>query len=271
MKFSVLMSIYSKEKSNYFNEAMHSIWDDQIVRPDQIVLVQDGPLNFNLYKDISYWQKKLKDVLLIVPLKSNLGLALALNEGLNFCKFNFIARMDTDDVSTPCRFQKQVQFLEDNANIDVVGSFISEIDECNNIVKKLVKFPLDHDNLMKFFSKRDPFAHPAVMFRKSFFNKAGFYDNSVFFAEDTLLWYQGFMNDCKFSNLDIIGLKFRRTSDFYERRSGLVKSLNLLKFRIFVINRNLGYGVFANIYAIIYFALSISPRIVKKITYNWLR
>ncbi len=250
---------------------MQSIWDEQTVKPNEIVLVEDGKLTDELYATITKWKEKLGEKLKLVPLKSNVGLALALNEGLKKCNLDYIARMDTDDISTPQRFEKQMEFLDNNSDIDVVGSYICEIDEKENMVKDVVKFPLTHDELYTFFSKRDPLAHPTTMFRKSFFEKVGNYRTDLHLAEDTLLWYDGFLNGCKFANIDYIGLKFRRTEDFYSRRADIQKSIGLLKYRLFNINRKLNYGVKADLFAITYFGLSISPSFIKKLLYNTFR
>jgi glycosyltransferase involved in cell wall biosynthesis len=271
MDFSVLMSIYHKEKAEYFNRAMQSIWDDQTIKPTEIVLVEDGKLTDELYEIIGTWKSKLKCILKTIPLKQNIGLALALNEGLKYCNYDFIVRMDTDDISTPQRFEKQLEFLEKNPEIDVVGTYIREIDENENIVKELVKFPLTHSELYTFFSKRDPLAHPTTIFRRSFFDKTGNYRTDLHLAEDTLLWYDGFLSGCKFANIDYVGLNFRRTSDFYKRRANIQKSIGLLKYRLFNINRKLNYGIKADIFAIAYFAISIAPSFIKKILYNKLR
>jgi len=271
MKISVLMSIYHKEKAKYFNRAMQSIWDEQTVKPNEIVLVQDGKLTDELYSVIYEWQEKLKDILITAPLKKNVGLGSALNEGLKKCSYELIARMDTDDICVKDRFEKQLEFLKINKDIDVVGTYIREIDEDEHIVKDIVEFPLEHDELYDFFSKRDPLAHPTTMFKKSYFEKAGSYRSDLHLAEDTLLWYYGFSNDCKFANLDYVGLNFRRTKDFYKRRANIKKSIGLLKYRIFTINRKLNYGIKADIFAIAYFVISISPSFVKKIVYQILR
>ena len=82
MKFSVLMSIYHKEEAKYFNRAMQSIWDEQSVKPNEIVLVQDGKLTDELYRFIDEWKNKLVDVLKIIPLEQNVGLGDALNAGI---------------------------------------------------------------------------------------------------------------------------------------------------------------------------------------------
>ena len=109
------------------------------------------------------------------------------------------------------------------------------------------------------------------MFRRRFFEKGAKYLSSLVMAEDTLLWYQGFLNNCKLANIDYIGLKFRRSSDFYKRRANWKKTIGLLKFRLFHINRDLNYGIKADIYAIAYFLMSISPSFVKKLLYKLFR
>ena len=193
-KFSVLISIYYKESAQYFDRAMQSIWDRQVVKPNEIVLVEDGPLTDELYQSIDSWKERLDDVFKVVILEQNVGLGSALNAGLEQCSFDLVARMDTDDISTPHRFERQVDFLKKNQNIDVVGTCIAEIDKNDVVIKNVVSYPLYHDDMFSFFKGRDPVAHPVVMFRKCFFKKAGNYPTNLLFAEDTLLWYKGFLN-----------------------------------------------------------------------------
>ncbi len=271
MNLSVLMSIYHKEKPHYFDRCMQSIWDEQIRKPDEIVLVEDGPLTEELYAVVDRWGEKLGEVLKRVPLKKNIGTGGAKKIGVENCTHEYIAVMDTDDIATPERFEKQLAFLEQNEEIDVVGTYIREIDEKEQVVKELVKFPLTHDELYTFFAQRDPLAHPTTMFRRSFFDKVGNYRNDLHLAEDTLLWYDGFRTGCRFANMDFVGLNFRRSRDFYGRRANMKKTIELLKYRLFHINRDLHYGIKADLYAIAYFGISIAPSFIKKILYNTLR
>lgn len=271
MTLSVLISLYNKENVVFFNKAMESIYNLQSYKPEQIVLIEDGPLTQTLYDSVKNWKAKLQGKLLVISLKKNVGLAKALNIGLEQCKGEYIARMDADDISNIDRFKEQLHFLQNNPEIDVVGTWISEIDENNQIVKDEVKYPLLHVDLLDFFAKRDPLAHPTVMFRKTFFEKAGIYSNEVHLAEDTLLWYSGFINGCKFANIPYVGLKFRRSSNFYMRRANWKKSWGLLMFRLFKINRHLKYGIKADLYAIAYFIMSLSPSFIKKWLYNTFR
>lgn len=268
---SVLLSVYSKESAVFLEQAIYSIFNKQTLKPAEIILVQDGPLTLELKNAINNQKKLLGNVLKIVPLDHNGGLANALNVGISYCSGDFIARMDTDDISTENRFLEQFTFLVNNPDVDVVGCWISEIDENNVVIKEKVEYPLEHNELYSFFKKRDPLAHPSVMFRRSFFDKVKGYSDIIPLAEDTYLWYDGFRAGCKFANISYIGLQFRRNSAFYKRRSNIEKSIKLLKFRLLYINRHLNYGVKADLYAVAYFCLSFMPSIVKKFLYRFLR
>ena len=107
MTISVLMSTYINEQPNYLDEAMRSIWTEQKKKPDQIVLVEDGPLPTSLYCILSKWQNVIGDKLTIIENKQNKGLALSLNDGIEACKGDLIARMDTDDIALPDRLKLQ--------------------------------------------------------------------------------------------------------------------------------------------------------------------
>lgn len=111
MKFSVLISVYKSDNPEHLETALKSIWDNQILKPDQIVLVQDGPVGDEIVNIINNFKAILDDKLSFLELSVNLGLARALNEGLRLCKYDLIARMDSDDICFPNRFEKQIAFL----------------------------------------------------------------------------------------------------------------------------------------------------------------
>jgi glycosyltransferase involved in cell wall biosynthesis len=127
--FSVLLSLYDKEKPEYLDQSLSSIWDDQTLKPNQIVLVKDGPLTPELDTLVLEWQEKLGGILTVVALPKNIGLGAALNEGLKYCKHGLVARMDADDISMPDRFEKQIAFFENNEGAVIVGSSIFEFYE----------------------------------------------------------------------------------------------------------------------------------------------
>ena len=271
MGISVLMSIYYKEKREYFEQAFKSIWDNQTLKPNEVILVLDGPLGEELNDVIRGLKKKLINKLRIIQIDQNLGLGNALREGIKYCSNEFIARMDTDDLSNPERFQRQYDFLIDNPDVDVVGTYISEIDENNRTTREAVIYPEDHEDLRKLFIKRDPVAHASCMFRSRFFLKAGTYSDQLMMAEDTLLWHNGFLKKCIMANIAYVGYQVRVTKNFYRRRGSLRKSYDLLKFRIFVINRAHKFGLIGDFYAISYFIINQMPSFIKRFFYKYFR
>ena len=271
-QLSVLMSVYKAEKHKYLDQALQSVFN-QTLKAGKVVLVEDGKLTIELDRVIEKWQKQ-EPSLVILPFEKNRGLAVALNEGLKIIDTEYIARMDTDDISLPTRFEKQINFLEANKEIDVVGTFISEINENNETIKDIVKYPVNHNECFQFFAKRDPMAHPTVMFRKSFFKKIGSFYCEKFVGvnkqEDSDLWYRGFLNNCEFSNIPEVLFKFRRASSFYTRRTGFHYGLAILKEKL-KRNKKLGYGFSAVFYAFAYFFMSQLPSILKKYIYQFAR
>ena len=111
MQISVLMSVYKSEKPICIDRALRSVWDDQTMKPEEIILVQDGPLGKELMEVINLWKAKLGEHLVTLQNKANLGLTKSLNKGLVYAKGELIARMDSDDISHPMRFERQIKFL----------------------------------------------------------------------------------------------------------------------------------------------------------------
>ena len=147
MSFSVLLSIYHKEKPEYFDRAMLSIWDEQTIKTNEIILIQDGKLTDELYKVIEKWQEKLGDIFKTIPLEENVGLGDALNIGLQNCSYEIVARMDTDDVAKADRFEKQLKIFE-NSDIDICSSWVSEFDNDENKIVSYRKLPQNHENIV---------------------------------------------------------------------------------------------------------------------------
>ena len=266
--FSVIMAVYNGDNSEYFDMAIKSLLD-QTYPPSEIIVVIDGFINDSLGQIVKKYEKN--KLFVFIKLDENKGLANALNIGIENTKYDYIARMDADDICIANRFEKQLIFLQSHQDIDVVGTFVTEINENNKIIKEIVKVPILHKDILNLMKKRNPMIHPSVMFRRKFFEKAGMYQNDLLLAEDYQLWYQGFMENCNFANLPIVGLMFRRTSDFYKRRGNVKKLIILLKYKITKMNKDLKFGIDADIYAILYFLIQISPVFVRKNVYKWLR
>ncbi|MDD2886299.1 MAG: glycosyltransferase [Aliarcobacter sp.] len=228
MKFSILMSIYFKEKPQYFDSAMQSIWDKQTAKPNEIILVQDGSLSDELDKEISKWKIKLGEVLKIIQLEQNVGLGDALNEGMKYCSYELIARMDTDDISLPTRFEKQLKVFKDS-KIDICSSWVSEFDSDEEEIISYRKIPETHNEIVHYSKMMNPINHPTVMYKKFVVENAGGYKKMMWF-EDYYLWVRMILNGAKFYNIQEPLVNMRAGYGQLERRGGLKYAIEEFKF-----------------------------------------
>lgn len=225
--FSVLLSIYYKERPDFLRQSLDSLFS-QTLLPTEVVLVKDGPLTKTLDIIIEEYSKRYLQ-LKIVSLSVNQGLGKALNEGLKYCSYDLVARMDTDDIAKPNRFEKQLDVFNNHPEIDIVSSWIDEFEGDTNHILSIRKLPEYHKEIYKFAKKRNPINHPAVMFRKSSVLAAGGYKHFPLF-EDYYLWVRMLMNGAKFYNIQESLLYFRSSSDMFKRRGGINYALMELKF-----------------------------------------
>lgn len=215
--FSVLFSVYKKETPNFLRSAIDSVFN-QTVTPNEVVIVEDGPLTPELYEVLDSYAK-LYPELKRVPLKENKGLGLALAEGIKHCSFELVARMDTDDIARNDRFEKQLKAFENNPTIDICGSHMLEFENnVDNIVTRR-RVPLKDSDIKKYQKKRDGLNHVTVMFKKSSVLAAGNYQHCPL-MEDTLLWVNMFKNGATAMNIDDYLVYVRIGSDMFERRGG---------------------------------------------------
>lgn len=266
----VLFSVYNKDDPHYFELALNSLLKQSY--SNLIVMIGvDGLINDVLKKIVCRYV--FNERVRVVWFEENRGLTAVLNDLLEkSMEYNpsYIARMDADDISSLDRFEKQVNFLNSHLDVDVVGGAIKEIDSLGNANGKIINYPLTHDECFSFFSYRNPLAHPAVMFRRSFFDKAGRYKLKYKKNQDTALWYDGFSHGCIFANIPDVVLFFRVSNDMYKRRGGVRYAKEVLKLRL-EINEGLNYGWKANVFAYCYYFMAISPYCLKKILYKLLR
>lgn len=220
-KFSVLMSVYIKERPEYLEKALESVFN-QTLKPDEVVLVKDGPLSEELEKVIDRFLNK-EATLKIVALSKNMGLGEALRIGVEKCSYDLIARMDTDDICKKNRFEEQIQCFKNNPNLDMVGSWIDEFQEKNGeiIVNSIRKTPELQNEIIKKLKRANAFNHPTVMYKKEAILKAGNYSEEFNCLEDYYLWVRMAVNDCKFYNIQKSLIYFRITAGTAKRRGGI--------------------------------------------------
>ena len=272
-RIAVILSVYKNDKVSYVKLSIDSVLNQSYKGNIMLFIGVDGPVDDDLVSCLKkYGQKKNVSVLWFAE---NRGLAVVLNDLLDICfkeGYEYIARMDADDISMFDRFEKQLTYLLVHPEIDVVGGAIEEIDETGTSKGKTIIYPATPDECYMFFSRRNPHAHPAVLFRKSFFDKIGCkYRPEYRQNQDTMLWFDGMKAGTKHANIPDIVLRFRYTDALFKRRrNGWKFAKKQLQDRK-IINKTLGYGICATVFGYMMFIVLISPVWMKKILYKVFR
>ena len=229
--YSVLMSVYYKEKPEYLKQAIGSI-QTQTIPTDDFVLVCDGPLNSELNAVITVKQQEMGCILNVIRLKKNGGLGNALNEGIKHCKNELIARMDSDDIACFGRCEKQIAVFNTNPEISICSGTVEEFSTNPKIIDAKRVLPETNLEIIQFAKKRNPFNHPCVMYKKSAVEAVGSYQD-FYLLEDYYLWIRMLLAGYEGYNIQETLLHMRAGSDMYLRRAGwkYVKTqIKLFKF-----------------------------------------
>ena len=217
--FSVVTSAYKNDNSEFVRVALDSMLINQTVKPTEIVLVRDGQVPEVLDRLLDEYEARYPDVFNIIRLEQNGGLGNALKLGVENAKYDIIARMDSDDICLPNRFELQLKYLEQHPEVDILGGQISEfIGIPENIIGKRV-VPCTNSEIYNFMKSRCAFNHVTVMFHKDAVLKAGNYQD-WFWNEDYYLWVRMMKTKCQFANVPEVLVNVRSGADLYARRGG---------------------------------------------------
>jgi glycosyltransferase involved in cell wall biosynthesis len=228
------MSVYAKESPAFFRQSLDSL-AAQTLPADEVVIVEDGPLGEDLQSVIADYKSRLPIVSLRLPV--NVGLGAALREGLNVCRGECVARMDSDDVCLPERFRMQMDFLERNPRVDVVSGTWAEFDEDPSRPHSLRSLPVDGPELLRYAKLRNPINHVTVVFRKASMLAAGSYQPFLDF-EDYHLFARMLMLGYSLYNMKEILVNVRVGNGMLARRGGYSYFKREIRFQFFL--RKLG-------------------------------
>lgn len=217
-RFSVLLSLYIKENPRYLQECFDSLLH-QTQTATEWVIVEDGPLSQELYQVLDSYQERFPGLIKRVPLEKNVGLGLALREGMLHCSYELVARMDTDDIARKERFEKQLACFEKDGELDICGSHILEFTTDPQHPNAVRKVPLEHEEIVRYQKRRSAFNHVTVMFKKSSVLRAGNYEDAPL-MEDDMLWVRMLLAGAKGMNLDDYLVDVRTGAGMIERRGG---------------------------------------------------
>ncbi|MBQ7725830.1 MAG: glycosyltransferase [Clostridia bacterium] len=218
-KISVLMSVYHHDDPDYLKQALHSVFEDQSLKPDEIVVVFYGPLTKGLYDVLNEFRSGKESFVIYHALEKNVGLGEALRIGTGYCTGDYIFRMDADDISAPHRFERQMSFIADHPECDVVGTDIAEFEHSVNekdIRRRIC--PTDHQSILKMAKHRNPMNHVSVCIKRKSLIECGGYC-SLPLLEDYYLWLRMLAQNCVFSNLHESLVYVRIGNGFLNKRS----------------------------------------------------
>ncbi len=267
-KFSVLISVYKKENPLFLEQSLNSVIH-QTFPPNEIVLVEDGPLNDGLYEVINKFAEHYP-ILKTVRLPENVGLGAALNEGLKFCTNSIVARMDSDDISKPDRFEKQIKIFQDHRELAVVGGWIDEFSTNPETPSFIRKVPEKQEQIERRLKRQCPLNHVSVMFKKEEIIDVGGYQ-PLYYQEDYWLWCRLIAQKKKIYNIQEVLVDVRGGDDLIGRRGGM----RYLKSEITLQKRMLELGLinpgsfFFNI--LVRTIVRLSPASFRKLVYRFLR
>jgi glycosyltransferase involved in cell wall biosynthesis len=237
MNYSVLMSVYDKEKPEYLKQSIESMLN-QTVKPEQFVVVEDGALNKSLSDIIDKYKADFNELFTIVKLQVNGGLGNALNQGLKACRNELVARMDSDDISLPRRCEKELKLFLDNPDLSIVGTNIDEFWDNPNEIKCSRIVPSSYEEIKKNIGRIQPFNHPTVMYKRSEVLKGGGYPTTRR-NEDRKLFSVMIMNNCKAENINESLLLYRSDKNNYKRRKSWRNCIGCIKVSYSLWRKNL--------------------------------
>lgn len=235
LEFSVLMSIYKNDNAKHFIKAVKSVMN-QTVKPNEIVIVIDGKIGDELIQAVE--KVKKFNIVTVFPLHENKGLGFALAYGMKKCKYDIIARMDSDDICSPTRFEKQLLCFLEEPKLAMVGGYIQEFSKDLKHLKGIKTAPTTEEEIKKYCKYRCPMNHVTVMFKKQAVQCSGGY-KSLPYNEDYYLWIRMLERKYKVINLNQILVYVRVDNNTYKRRGGYQYFKSEFKIQKYMLDKNM--------------------------------
>lgn len=232
-KYTVLMSVYYKEKPEYLSLSIESMLN-QTVKPDEFIIVKDGPLTTELDEVINNFVTAYPKTFNIIVNETNLGLGPALAKGIENSKNELIARMDSDDYVVSTRCERQLEKFREDPKLGMVGSyeaeFVDDIDNIDNVIS-IHRVPSENDEIERFMHRRCSVLHPTVMYKKSAVLKSGNYQSVLLYEDYDLFARMVLEYHIKSYNIPEPLYYIRTSEDFFKRRGGIKYAKTVLKFK----------------------------------------
>lgn len=261
------MSVYKNDQLEALKEALESLYQQS--KPIDIYIQIDGavPKDIEHYLDQALAQKRIH---YLGKRSENKGLSYSLNELLELVlpKYDYIARMDADDICVRERIEKQYAYMQEHKNIDICGGFIEEFN-VDTGKRQVIKFPEGNSEILKEMGRRCSVAHVTAFLRSSFFDNDIRYDTNNL-TEDYDLWLQGYKDHLKFANVQSVLVYVRTNNAFYSRRKNWKRAYNVMTVKM-KFTWHFSLGIKGYFYGIGHFMLYMAPSFIKHIVYQKFR
>jgi len=269
MRSVVILSVYKNDTLSIVKETFDSLFS-QSTQSFDIFVQGDGPLTPNLesYLDTLYEEKKIKS---LHERSENRGLAYSLNELIKrvlALEYEYIFRMDADDICSPDRIEHQLDYLDKHPEVDLLGGWIEEFNT-DTKERRIVYYPENHNDIFNLLAKRSPIAHVTVAFRSSFFNKYGLYDVASQ-CEDLELWVRAFKKGAKMHNLQEVLVHVRTNNAFFTRRRNQKRALELWQIKV-TATKQFKLGIKGYLFATAHYLVWMAPGPIKHFFYKYFR
>lgn len=263
--FSVLISVYKKEKPEYFDKALDSVYT-QTMSPSEVVICEDGKLSQGLEAVVEKYKNNFPGQTRVIKHPRNRGLGKSLHDGVISCSNEIIFRMDSDDISRADRFERQLDVMQ-KIGVDVVGSNITEFDEKMEKRFGVREVPEKDSEIKRYAKSRNPMNHMTVCFKKSKVLEAGNYLDMPCF-EDYYLWVRMMNNGCSFYNIQESLVNVRGGDSMLKRRGGKAYTRKMIAFEKEL--KRVGFISFGNYYknVIVRFTSSLAPVSLRSWLYS---
>lgn len=255
--FSVLLPVYRGDEPDLVDDAISSVLD-QTVEPDEVVIIADGPVPQELDEIVKSYQNEYDCVKCLEKAKND-GLGKTLQLGVKKCSNDIIARMDSDDISLSHRFEKQIEILTENEDIDVVGAHMAEHLTSSGKFENVRKVPETQEQIWKQAKKRNPMNHPTVMFRKKSVIESGNY-SKLRLIQDYELWGRMLAQEYNFYNIQDVLVVNNSSEEVITGRGGI----KYLKYEILVAWKLWSYGVISGLNALVFVTVRAPIRVIPK-------
>lgn len=234
--FSVIMSVYKNDKPEQLDIALDSIIN-QTLPPNEIIVVVDGPVPDESVRVLEN-KKQVYPELKVFYQKENQGLGAVLRIAVANAQYDYLARMDSDDIALPNRFELQMNEFRKDSKLSLVGGMITEfVDTPDNIISKRI-LPCSDADIKQFMKSRCGVNHMTVIMKKEDLLKAGNYQPD-FRQEDYYLWARMILAGCTFKNIPEVVVNVRSGYDQFARRGGLKYYKDVLKFNCWMYEKKL--------------------------------